>query len=58
MNTLDILTFKKSIENFIDDSEMPKELVRMVLKEIYSSVEKQAYEEAMAQLKEGESDAS
>ena len=52
MTTLEILSFKKAIENYIEDSKLPKELVRMILKEIYSSVEKQAYDEAMAQLNE------
>lgn len=52
MTTLEILTFKKTIENYIEESKLPKEVVRMVVKDIYSSVEKQAYEEAMAQLNE------
>ena len=47
MTSLDIISFKQNIETYIESQDAPKELIRMVLKDIYDMVCKEAYEEAM-----------
>lgn len=54
MTTLEILSVKKSIEDYLNAVEMPWELKRMILKDIYINVERKAYEEAMNEVKENE----
>lgn len=54
MNTIDILDFKYTIQNFVDKNEFPAEVKRLVLKEIYDKVSAQASSEAMEQAKERE----
>lgn len=54
MNTLDILSARQTIENYINGLDMPKEVIRMVVKEVYQKTEKDAYEEALMQAKEKE----
>ena len=54
MKSTDILAVKKSIEDYLEAVEMPWELKRMLLKDIYINVERKAYEEAMNEVKENE----
>ena len=54
MKSTEILAVKKSIEDYLNAVEMPWELKRMILKDIYINVEKKAYEEAMNEVKENE----
>lgn len=54
MTSLDIVSARKTIEDYIDGLDIPKEVVRMVVKEIYQKTEKDAYAEALAQAKEKE----
>lgn len=54
MTSLDIVSFKSAIEQFINESELPKEVIRMILKEIYIKAEKSAYDELMSQVGEGD----
>lgn len=54
MTTLEILSVKKSIEDYLEAVEMPWELKRMILRDIYINVERKAYEEAMNEVKENE----
>lgn len=50
MSTYQILQFKATIENIINDSDLPKEVIRMVLKEVMEKVNIDAYNEAMKEL--------
>lgn len=50
MSTYQILQFKATIENVINDSDLPKEVIRMVLKEVMEKVNIDAYNEAMKEL--------
>lgn len=54
MNSLEVMSFKKSLEDYINNQTMPKEVIRLVLKEIYLGAEKSAIEEALMQAKEKE----
>lgn len=54
MNSLDILTFKKTIKDYIDSQPLPKEVVRMVVKELLENISKEALDEAMKEIKEME----
>lgn len=54
MKSIDILAVKKSIEDYLEAVEMPWELKRMILRDIYINVERKAYEEAMNEVKENE----
>lgn len=58
MTSLDIISVKQTIENYINGLDMPKEVIRMVVKEVYQKTEKDAYEEALAQAKEREENVS
>ena len=55
MLSIDILTVKKTVEDYLESVDMPWELKRMILKEIYEKTEKKAYNEAMNEVKENES---
>lgn len=52
MKSIEILQVRKTLEEYINSLDMPKELIRMILKEAYDKAEKSAYEEAMNELKE------
>ena len=54
MKSIDILAVKKSVEDYLEAVEMPWELKRMILNDIYINVERKAYEEAMNEVKENE----
>lgn len=54
MSTYQILQFKATIENIISESDLPKEVIRMVLKEVMEKVNLDAYNEAMKELSEKE----
>lgn len=54
MTSLEIISFKHNIETYIESQDAPKELVRMILKDIYDKVSKEAYEEAMKETEERE----
>lgn len=56
MNTLEIISFKKTLEDYINKQEMPKEVVRLVLKEIYDNVSKASLEEALNEMRKEEND--
>lgn len=51
---LKIREFKVSIENYVWGSDLPPEVKRMVLKEIYESVEEAAAKAISAEIKERE----
>ena len=52
MSSLEVVTFKQSIKDYIANQSMPKEVIRMALKEIYAEVEREAYEELILEAKE------
>lgn len=54
MSSLEIISFKKSIEDFIASQKLPAEVKRMVVKEIYEDVTAEAAREAMREIKEEE----
>lgn len=54
MNSLDILTFKKTLEDYIAAQNMPKMVISMVLKEISQKAESDALTEALNEAKERE----
>lgn len=56
MTTFEVLQLKSTIEQIIAESNLPKEVVRLVLNEIYNNVRMQAYGEAMNELKEKENE--
>lgn len=56
MTTFEVLQLKSTIEQIIAESNLPKEVVRLVLNEIYNNVRMQAYDEAMKELKEKENE--
>lgn len=52
MKSIEIIQVRKTLEDYINSLKLPKELIRMILKEAYEKAEKSAYEEAMNELKE------
>ena len=54
MTSLDIISFKKNIEDYCKTSGLPYEVIRMVFKEMYEGISKQALNEAYEQAKEQE----
>ena len=54
MTSLDIISFKKNIEDYCKTSGLPYEVIRLVFKEMYESISKQALDEAYQQAKEQE----
>lgn len=57
MTSLDIISFKKNIEDYCKTSGLPYEVIRLVFKEMYESISKQALNEAYQQAKEQENGA-
>jgi len=49
MNSLDLISLKKNIKDYLDKCEIPKEAIRLVLKELYAEIQQEAVNEAMAQ---------
>lgn len=56
MNNLDILTAKKTIEDYVGGLPFPSELKRMILKEVYEDIQKIAYQDSMAEATKLEAD--
>ena len=52
VKNIEIREFKLAIENYIQNSKMPLEIVRMVLKEIYEEVEQKTNEIMLSEIKE------
>lgn len=52
---LKIREFKLTLENYINSNDLPPEVKRMVLKEIYQSVEAAANESIAAEIAERDS---
>lgn len=49
MNSLDLISLKKNLKDYLDKCDIPKEAVRLVLKELYTEIQQEAVSEAMAQ---------
>ena len=47
---LKIREFQVSIENFVENSDLPQEIKRMILKEIYEATAKKADGEILAEI--------
>ena len=56
MTSLEIISAKKNIEDYLATLKMPKEVIRMVLKEVYAKAEKEAFEEALKEAQERENE--
>ena len=54
MNTLEIMSFEKNLKDYIKAAQLPTEVKRLVLKEIYDEVKTEALTEALTQAKEME----
>lgn len=54
MTSLEIVSFKKTIEDYIEVQKMPKVVIAMVLKEISAKAERDAMEETLREAKENE----
>lgn len=54
MNSLDLISLKKNVKDYLDTCGLPKEAIRLVLREIYEEVQKEAVNEALEQAKENE----
>ena len=54
MNSLDLITLKKNIEDELNKIDIPKEALRLIIKEVYEDVSKAALNEALQQAKEKE----
>ena len=52
MNSLDLISLKKNVKDYLDTCGLPKEAIRLVLREIYEEVQKEAVNEALEQAKE------
>lgn len=52
MNSLSIREFKQSIQNFVNESELPDEVKRMVINEILADQTQKALESIRAELKD------
>ena len=54
MNSAEIKNFQYALETYINDSPLPLEVKRMVLKDIYVTIAGKANEEILQQLREKE----
>ena len=58
MTSLDLISFKKNIKDYIDTCGLPKEAARLVLKEVYEETSKEALKEAYEEANKAETEAS
>ena len=56
MKSIDVIQFKCNLESYIDSVEMPTEVKRMVLADIFKKVSDKAYQEVMEEMKEKENE--
>lgn len=56
MQSIDIIKAKGTIESYLNSLGMPKELQRMIVKEVYEDIQKEALNEALEEMKKEESD--
>lgn len=56
MKSIDVIQFKCNLESYIDSVEMPTEVKRMVVADIYKKVSDSAYQEVMEEMKEKENE--
>lgn len=54
MTSLMIMEFRAALENYIAEQDLPAEVKRMVLKDIYEDLAKLSKEDAMRELNERE----
>lgn len=55
MRSIDIIKAKETIKAFLNNQNMPKELQRMIVKEVYEDIQKEALNEALEEMKKEES---
>ncbi len=49
MNSLDLISLKKNIKDYLESTKLPWEAIRLVMKELYTEIQQEAVNEAMAQ---------
>lgn len=54
MTSLEIIKVKETIKTYLYSTGHPKELSRLIVKEIYEELQREALEEAISEAKEGE----
>lgn len=54
MTSLDVIEFELTIKRFVQDYDLPTEVKRMVLKNIYDETTQLAQEEVLQQIKDRE----
>lgn len=57
MKSSEIIQAKNTVKNYLDDTGLPKEVCRYIVKELYETYQREALEEAIAEVKEGERNA-
>lgn len=50
MNSLDLVTIKKTLKDYIDNQDVPREAMRLILRELLDEVSKEACTEAINDL--------
>lgn len=50
MNSLDLVTIKKTLKDYIDNQDVPREAMRLILREVLEEVSKEACTEAINDL--------
>ena len=49
MNSLELVSLKKNIKDELNKIKLPKEALRLILKEVYEEISREAVEEAIAE---------
>ena len=57
MTSLDLISFKKNVKDYINACGIPKEAARLILKEMYEEITKEAIAEAYKEAQEAETEA-
>ena len=57
MTSLDLISFRKNIKDYINTCGIPKEAARLILKEIYEETTKEAIAEAYKEAEKAETEA-
>ena len=56
MTSLEIISMKQTIKDYLNSCGAPKEISRMVVREVYEDLQREALEEALTEAKEREKD--
>lgn len=56
MDSLTVVTIKETIRQYLKASDLPKEVLRMIVKDVYEEVQGEAIKEIQEQLEKGDKD--